>query len=61
MTFGALFTLRTRDRQARPQSTDEAFPASAGWNERRAQAPDAPAPGTPRRRSGGKPREPRQR
>lgn len=55
MTFGALFTLRTRGRRARPEAADEPFPATAGWNERRNRVQGEPGPGTPKRRAGDKP------
>lgn len=51
MTFGALFTLRTRGRRARPEAANEPYPATAGWNERRARVQDEPGPGTPKRRA----------
>jgi hypothetical protein len=51
MSFGPLFTLRPRARKARPESADEPFPATAGWNERRAPAQPEPGPAVPRRRS----------
>lgn len=54
MTFGALFTLRTRGRRARPEAADEAFPATAGWNERRIRMQDESGPGTPKRRASDK-------
>ncbi|MBA2962042.1 MULTISPECIES: hypothetical protein [Ramlibacter] len=55
MSFGALFTLRPRARKARPESADDPFPPTAGWNERRAPAPPDPDPATPRRRAGDRP------
>jgi hypothetical protein len=62
MSFGTLFTLRTRARKARPEAVDDAFPATAGWNERRARVAGEPGPGTPSRRGIDKPRpEPRRR
>lgn len=57
MSFGALFTLRTRARRARPEAADDPFPVTAGWNERRARLPAEPGPGTPKRRAGDKPRQ----
>ena len=57
MSLGALFTLRTRGRKARPETADEAFPAMAGWDERRARVAPEPGPGTPKRRAGDKPRQ----
>ena len=56
MSFGALFTLRTRARQARPAAADDPFPACAGWNERRERVQGEPGPGTPRRRAADRPR-----
>ncbi|MFL6694216.1 MAG: hypothetical protein ACJ8GO_14800 [Ramlibacter sp.] len=62
MSFGPLFTLRTRGRQARPDAADEPFPTTAGWNERRTRVAAEPGPGTPKRRAGDKSRqEPRTR
>jgi hypothetical protein len=52
MSFGPVFTLRTRGRQARPEAAREAFPTIAGWLERRAERQAQPAPGTPKRRAG---------
>ncbi len=62
MSFGSLFTLRTRGRQARPETAGDLWPPSAGWNERRRpRAPDAaePAQDAPRRRAADEP--PRER
>ena len=57
MSFGTLFTLRTRGRKTRPEAVDEPFPATAGWDERRARVAAEPGPGTPKRRASDKPRQ----
>lgn len=62
MSFGPLFTLRTRGRQARPDTAGELWPPTAGWNERRQRpAPDPAATSEdgPRRRAADQP--PRER
>ncbi|MBK0392445.1 hypothetical protein [Ramlibacter algicola] len=51
MSFGPMFTLRPRARQARPDAAREAFPSIAGWFERRSQLQAEPGPGTPKRRA----------
>jgi hypothetical protein len=59
MSFGPLFTLRTRSRKTRPESAGDPWPATGGWNERRARSPAEPGPATPRRRASDKaPRDP---
>jgi hypothetical protein len=52
MSFGTLFTLRPRARKARPESAADPFPATAGWDERRARIQPEPGPATPHRRAG---------
>jgi hypothetical protein len=51
MSFGTLFTLRPRARKARPESAGDAYPLTAGWDERRARVAPEPGPGTPQRRA----------
>jgi hypothetical protein len=62
MSFGPLFMLRTRGRQAKPESANEVWPALTGWFERRSQRSAAGSAGTPQRRAADKPgreREPK--